>query len=92
MKKVSLIIGIALLFALVFSQMGQTEEQILERRLTTVDQRYVPGEIIVKFKPGVKEEVISKSNSRHGTSVFYTSRHVGFKRLRIPKSMMEIAT
>ncbi|ODS38513.1 MAG: hypothetical protein A7316_00885 [Candidatus Altiarchaeales archaeon WOR_SM1_86-2] len=46
---------------------------------------YAPGEIIVKFKPGVKDEVISGINSKHGASMLYTSRSAGFKRLRIPK-------
>jgi serine protease len=85
MKRVILIVGIGLLFALDFGRMGQAEDQILERKPTTVGQNYVPGEIIVKFKPGVMEDVIANLNSRHGVSVFHTSRFTAFKRLRIPK-------
>ncbi len=48
-------------------------------------QEYDPGEIIVKFKSGVSDEVISKINSRHGTSVIYASPYAGFKRLKIPE-------
>lgn len=48
-------------------------------------EKYVPGEIIVKFKPGVRDEVISELNRRLGTSVLYTSPFAGFKRLKIPK-------
>ncbi len=83
MKKVCLSIGIALLFTLVFSPKALARGQILERKFR-VGHKYVPGEIIVKFKRGVRENEIATSNSRHGTSVFYTSRFAGFKRLRIP--------
>jgi serine protease len=46
--------------------------------------KWVPGEIIVKFKSGVSEKVLAGINSRHGSSVISTSRFAGFKRLRIP--------
>jgi serine protease len=45
---------------------------------------WVPGEIIVKFKPGVSDDVIAKINRSRGTSVIKSSRFAGFKRLRIP--------
>lgn len=48
-------------------------------------EKFVPDEIIVKFRPGVSNEVIKNTNSRHGASVTSTSRFAGFKRLRIPK-------
>jgi len=85
MKKVCLTVGMALLFVLIFSQKGLAEDQIFEREFVRVGRKYVPGEIIVKFKRGVRESDIATSNSRHGTSVFYTSRFAGFKRLRIPR-------
>ena len=47
---------------------------------------YVPGEFIVKFNPGVSNRDIANINSKHGTSVKYTSPHAGFKILHIPKS------
>lgn len=85
MKKICLIAGIALLFTLVFSQKGLADDQILEKGPTLSGQKYVPGEIIVKFKPGVSDKVIANINSRHGASVISTSRFAGFKRLRIPR-------
>ena len=46
---------------------------------------YVTGELIVKFKPGVSNREIANINSKHGTSVKYTSPYAGFKILHIPK-------
>jgi serine protease len=90
MKKVWLVVGIALLCALASLQMGQAEERIFERRLISIGQKYVPGEIIVKFKPGVSEDSIANLNLRYGAVAFYTSRFAGFKRLRIP-SMKKVS-
>jgi len=50
------------------------------------EQAYVPGEILVKFNPGVSEAKIKALNSNHGTSVTYTSPYAGFKKLIIPKT------
>jgi serine protease len=50
------------------------------------EQAYVPGEILVKFSPGVSEAKIKDLNSNHGTSVTYTSPYAGFKKLIIPKT------
>ncbi|TFH46314.1 MAG: PKD domain-containing protein [ANME-2 cluster archaeon] len=46
---------------------------------------YVPGEIIVKFKPGVKGREIANINSKHKTEVLSTSQHGDFKLLKIAK-------
>jgi len=48
------------------------------------DQKYVPGEILVKFNPGVSEEKIKSINAGHGTQVTYTSPYAKFKILKIP--------
>ncbi|WP_440945645.1 S8 family serine peptidase [Methanosarcina sp. T3] len=48
------------------------------------DQKYVPGEILVKFDPGASEEKIKSINAGHGTQVTYTSPYAGFKILKIP--------
>lgn len=48
------------------------------------DQKHVPGEILVKFIPGVSEEKIRSINTGHGTRVTYTSPYAGFKILKIP--------
>ena len=93
MKKGFLIAGIVLLFVLTFgSQPGITEDQILEKKPVIAGQRYVPDEIIVKFKPGVEKNIIANINSMNSAVVFYTSRVAGFKRLKIPhgKSVSEM--
>jgi len=48
-----------------------------------VGQKYVPGEIIVKFKPNVTEEEIAALNAVQGAYTIYTSSSAGFKRLKI---------
>jgi len=48
-------------------------------------QHYVPGEILVKFKPGVPEEKIARINAGYGTQVTYTSPYAGFKKLKLPR-------
>jgi serine protease len=50
------------------------------------EQKYVPGEILVKFNPGVSEEKIKNINAGHGTQVTYTSPYAGFKILKIPQT------
>ncbi|WP_440954619.1 S8 family serine peptidase [Methanosarcina sp. Mfa9] len=50
------------------------------------EQEYVPGEILVKFKPGVSEEKIARINAGHGTQAVYASPYAGFKKLKIPKT------
>jgi len=85
MKKTCLLIGIALLFTLMFGQVGRAQDQLLQRRLSRVGQKYVPREIIVKFKSGIDEKLIANINSRHRASVMFSSRFAGFKRLRIPR-------
>ena len=46
----------------------------------------VPGEIIVKFKRGVSQDVIRQINKPHGTSVLSISKRGQFMRLRIPRN------
>jgi serine protease len=52
---------------------------------TSSNVEYVPGEIIVKFKPGVKGSEIANINSKHKTKVISTSQHGDFKLLKIAK-------
>ena len=47
--------------------------------------KYVPDEVIVKFKRGVGKAAVQTVHGRHGTAEIYTSRFAGFKRVRIPK-------
>ncbi len=84
MKKICLIVGIGVLFGFIWTQKGVGDDQIFERKLPRVGRTHAPGEIIVKFKLGVGEEVIAKLNSRHDVSIIYTSPFAGFMRLRIP--------
>ena len=60
--------------------------ELLEKGLPTpvIETEYVPGEIIVKFKPGVTDEAITAINSRHVTSVLYTSPYAGFRLISVP--------
>ncbi len=49
-------------------------------------EKYVPGEILVKFKPGLSDKEVSNINSGYETSVVYTSPYAGFKTLKVPKT------
>jgi len=57
----------------------------VRRRVRPAGPTHVPGEVIVKFKPGVGKTVVEAVHRRHGTAEIYTSRFAGFKRVRIPK-------
>jgi len=46
--------------------------------------KWVPNEIIVKFKKHPSEDRINQINRRHGTSVLYTSPFAGFKTIMVP--------
>ena len=46
--------------------------------------RWVPNEIVVKFKKGLSKNRIDRINQRHRTSVLYTSPFAGFKRIKLP--------
>ncbi|MEW6327440.1 MAG: S8 family serine peptidase [Thermodesulfobacteriota bacterium] len=86
-KKISL--GVALflvIFTMAFLGEALAQLPIFEKGFPKrPEARYTPGEIIVKFKPGVSDNVIRALNQRQGCSVLSKSRFAGFKRLRIPK-------
>ncbi|MBW2643363.1 MAG: S8 family serine peptidase [Deltaproteobacteria bacterium] len=87
MKKSCFVVGIALasLLVLGFTGISFGQEFFVKDGVKTIEgPKWVPGEILVKFKPGVSGKVIADMNSRHGASVISTSRFAGFKRLRIP--------
>ena len=79
--KISLIILVSVI--LVFT--ATAFAQIIEKRPSIAGKEYVPGEIIVKFKPLVNEETVTKINQRHRASVVYKSPVLGFRRLKIPE-------
>ena len=84
MKRLCLIPGIVLFLVLAFFHVGHAQNQIF-KRTTPVGSRYVPGEIIVKFKAGITDEGLGEINRRHETSILGASRFGRFRRLRIPK-------
>jgi len=88
MKKSGFILGVVLAGVLVFGLVGMSfgQDIFVKDEVRAVERsKSAPGEILVKFKPGVTREVIAAINSKHGTSEMSTSRFGGFKRLRIPK-------
>ncbi len=74
--------------AMAVSSKAYSFEDNLEVALPSVayEQSYVPGEILVKFNPGVSEAKIAAMNSKNGATVTYTSPYAGFKILKIPKT------
>lgn len=75
-----------LLLTGIFLGEAVAQPPIFEKKLSKKPKtKYVPGEIIVKFKPRIRNEVIRALNQRHGCSVLSISRSADFKRLRIPK-------
>ncbi len=46
--------------------------------------KWVPNEIIVKFRKHLSQDHISQINRRHGTSILYSSPFAGFKRIKVP--------
>ncbi|MHC4618222.1 MAG: S8 family peptidase [Planctomycetota bacterium] len=46
--------------------------------------KWVPGEVIVKFRTGLSEHRINQINRRYGGTVLYTSPFGGFKRMKVP--------
>jgi serine protease len=64
---------------------GLADQAIHTGRLRTAKSaKWVPTEIIVKFKDRLSEDHINRINQRHGTSVLHTSPFAGFKRLSVP--------
>jgi len=85
MKNKCSVLVVAILVSSLCSYISIAEDHILIKEHTLRGQEYVAGEIIVKFKPGTHGDVMVNLNSKHGTSVLYTSPFAGFKRLRIPR-------
>ncbi|MBM4031952.1 MAG: hypothetical protein FJ291_09220 [Planctomycetes bacterium] len=78
------ILGVALM-ALSFSAAGYGAERFGVRRWVKPDgPKFLPDEVIVKFKPGAAQAAIEAVHRRHGTAEIYTSKLGGFKRVRTP--------
>jgi hypothetical protein len=84
MKKLCSSALVLFLLVSVFTQNSSARDEIFEKGLTRVGQKYVPGEIIVKFKPDVSEAEIAAFNAVHGAYTIYTSSTAGFKIIKIP--------
>ncbi|MFH1673168.1 MAG: S8 family serine peptidase [Pseudomonadota bacterium] len=86
-KRISLAVLMSLLLLTgIFLGEAVAQPPLFEKKLSKKPKtKHVPGEIIVKFKPGIRNEVIRALNQRHGCSVLSISRSADFKRLRIPK-------
>lgn len=59
--------------------------------------KWVPNEIIAKFKTGLSKGHIDRINQRHSATVLYTSPFVGFKKIKVPigkapREMVELYT
>ncbi len=93
LRKTGLIVLVALVFLLAgwggFSlyQAITSDLPVLDGSPSTPspEEEYVPGQIIVKFKPGTPSEAEDSLNERLGTTVIYTSPAGGFKILQIPE-------
>ncbi len=46
--------------------------------------RWVPNEIIVKFRTGLSKDHVKQINQRHTTSALRTSPFAGFRKIRVP--------
>ena len=85
-NRISLSVVISLFFlSAVLPGKADAQSSIFEKGFSKKPEaRYVSGEIIVKFKPGITDEIIRGLTQRNGCSILSTSRFADFKRLRIP--------
>jgi len=73
------------LSALSFASNGYGAERFGVRKWVGPEgPKFVPGEVIVKFRRGAEKAAIEAVHRRHGTTEIYTSKFGGFKRVRIP--------
>ena len=70
---------------LCFAETGFAGPAINAARLSdTRGPKWVPNEVIVKFKKHLSKDHIGLINRRHGASVLHTSPYAGFKRIKTP--------
>jgi len=75
------------LLVLGFSGLSFGEELFVKDGVRTIGGlKWVPGEIVVKFKRGISQNVIRGINQRHETSVLSIGKRGQFRRLSIPKN------
>ncbi|HUT29680.1 MAG TPA: S8 family serine peptidase [Sedimentisphaerales bacterium] len=84
-RNTSFVFVMAALLVLSLNAVGAGQEFRVKDNLQTVEApKWAPAEIIVKFKPGVSDDVIRGINDRQGSSVLSISNRGQFRRLRIP--------
>jgi len=64
---------------------ADNEIKVFRQPKTSIQEKHVPDEIIVKFKTHVKDPEISKIVANYKTPIIYSSDLARFKRLKIPK-------
>ena len=85
-RKFALALACLLLLSLNGISSGQ-EKFFEKRRVRTIKgPKWVPGEIIVKFKQGVSQDAIRRINRRHGASTLSISKTGQFLRIRIRRN------
>ena len=85
LKKPALVLlSVFVVFALAASSYGDPRLGVYKGG-RPAGPKFVPGEVIVKFKAGVGEVPIGAVHRRHGTGEFYRSALAGFRRARVPQ-------
>ena len=85
--KTNLVLALAVFLVLGFAGDGFGQRFFVKDGVGAIEgPKYKPGEIIVKFKRGVSQDVIRQINQPHGASVLSISRRGEFMRLNIPKN------
>jgi serine protease len=73
------------LLVLSLTTVGSGQQFRVKDNLQTIEgPKWASAEIVVKFKPGVSDDVIRGINDRHASSVLSISKRGQFRRLRIP--------
>ncbi len=83
MVKTSHLLAVTVLVGLLSVPIA-AQDKIFQKPLPRPGITYVPGEIIVKFKPTATLQIIALLNGEFHTTLLYTSLQAGFSRLRIP--------
>lgn len=74
-----------LLIALLFSFASAAEDfKVGQSCVTSSNDTYVPGEIVVKFKENVNRQQVSAALADLGTTVISSNEQIGFRQLAIP--------
>jgi len=63
------------------------DDIFVQQPMTYSGPDYMPGQIIVKFRPGVGESVIAQINENNNANVAYRSRFADFRVLTFPETV-----